>query len=84
MFLFLFPEVIGKYRNKIQGLDKDLKEILKQESEEKEVNKHACMQLSSHSGMQLNPYCITVYTNFDIGLFTWPRLFERWIALSTG
>ena len=52
LFLFLFPEVIGKYRNKIQGLDKDLKEILKQESEEKEVNKHACMQLSGHSGMQ--------------------------------
>ena len=37
MFLFLFPEVVGKYRNKIQGLDIDLKEILKQESEEKEV-----------------------------------------------
>ena len=37
MFLFRFPEVIGKYRGKIQGLDKDLKEILKQESEEKEV-----------------------------------------------
>ena len=52
MFLFLFPEVIGKYRNKIQGLDKDLKEILKQESEEKEVDKQACMQLSGHSGMQ--------------------------------
>ncbi|XP_073234182.1 probable ATP-dependent RNA helicase DDX27 [Porites lutea] len=30
-------EVIGKYRNKIQGLDKDLKEILKQEGEEKEL-----------------------------------------------
>ena len=52
LFLFLFPEVIGKYRNKIQGLDKDLKEILKQESEEKEVNKHSCMQPSGHSGMQ--------------------------------
>ena len=37
MFLFRFPEVIGKYRDKIQGLDKDMKEILKQESEEKEV-----------------------------------------------
>ena len=48
MFLFLLPEVIGKYRNKIQGLDKDLKEILKQEGEEKEVNKHACKQLSDH------------------------------------
>ena len=52
LFSSRFPEVIGKYRNKIQGLDKDLKEILKQESEEKEVNKHASMQLSGHSGMQ--------------------------------
>ena len=29
--------MIEKYKGKIQGLDKDLKEILKQESEEKEV-----------------------------------------------
>ena len=50
--LISFSGGISKYRNKIQGLDKDLKEILKQESEEKEVNKHACMQLSSQSGMQ--------------------------------
>lgn len=31
------PEVIEKYKGKIQGLEKDLKEILKQESEEKEL-----------------------------------------------
>ncbi|CAH3041031.1 unnamed protein product [Pocillopora meandrina] len=31
------PEVIEKYKGKIQGLDKDLKDILKQESEEKEL-----------------------------------------------
>ncbi|XP_020611155.1 probable ATP-dependent RNA helicase DDX27 isoform X2 [Orbicella faveolata] len=30
-------EVIEKYKSKIQGLEKDLKEILKQESEEKEL-----------------------------------------------
>lgn len=35
--IFLSPEVIEKYKSKIQGLEKDLKEILKQESEEKEV-----------------------------------------------
>jgi len=29
--------VIEKYKSKIQGLDKDVKEILKQEGEEKEV-----------------------------------------------
>lgn len=29
--------MIEKYKSKIQGLEKDLKEILKQESEEKEV-----------------------------------------------
>ena len=34
---FSSSEVIEKYKGKIQGLDKDLKEILKQESEEKEV-----------------------------------------------
>lgn len=34
---FSFSEVIEKYKGKIQGLDKDLKDILKQESEEKEV-----------------------------------------------
>ena len=26
----------------------------------------------------------TTPANFDIGLFSWPRLFERWIALSSG
>lgn len=36
-FYFYSPEVIDKYKSKIQGLEKDLKEILKQESEEKEV-----------------------------------------------
>ena len=36
--LFCFPEVIDKYKTKIRGLDKDMKEILKQESEEKEVH----------------------------------------------
>ena len=34
---FSSSEVIEKYKGKIQGLDKDLKDILKQESEEKEV-----------------------------------------------
>ena len=37
LILFWFPEVIDKYKTKIRGLDKDMKEILKQESEEKEV-----------------------------------------------
>ncbi|XP_068674830.1 probable ATP-dependent RNA helicase DDX27 isoform X2 [Montipora capricornis] len=32
-------EVIDKYNSKIEGLDQDLKEILKQESEEKEMRK---------------------------------------------
>ena len=33
--------MVEKYKSKIQGLEKDLKEILKQESEEKEVRKHS-------------------------------------------
>ena len=37
VFNFFSPEVIDKYKIKIQGLEKDVKEILKQESEEKEV-----------------------------------------------
>ena len=37
MFNFFSSEVIEKYKSKIQGVEKDLKEILKQESEEKEV-----------------------------------------------
>ena len=36
--LFGSSEVIEKYKGKIQGLEKDVKDILKLESEEKEVN----------------------------------------------
>ena len=34
---FFFLEVIDKYKSKIEGLEKDVKAILKQEGEEKEV-----------------------------------------------
>ena len=36
-FFVFFKEVIEKYKSKVEGLDQDLKEILKQEGEEKEV-----------------------------------------------
>lgn len=38
-WVFFFLEVIDKYKSKINGLEKDVKDILKQESEEKEVAK---------------------------------------------
>lgn len=52
---FFFLEVIDKYKSKIEGLEKDVKAILKQESEEKEVTKKFAND------------CYCVFTNSWIG-----------------